>query len=247
MTIGIGFLCEDGIVLCADNQITWPESHKYYECKLYPHGTAGWTVAMTFSGSPELMKSFNGKLRDSMALMPAPYTVSRIQDNVETILSFFDVLKDDPMQLSLLCGIVIPGKEFRLLKTEGWIVREVSRFEYVGVGDSSVLRYLSPFLTQTRGYTISQAFNLGIYLTLQARRYIEGCGGETDAIVLKSNGRLTNFRGPHHVEQKLLLLEHFLNRAATDFFDDRSTEEEFKDSVERLTKALKEYRPEVHR
>ena len=86
MTIGIGFLCETGIVLCADNQITWPESHKYYECKLYPHATADWTVAMTFSGSPELMKSFNGKFRDSMALMPAPYTVSRIQDNVETIL-----------------------------------------------------------------------------------------------------------------------------------------------------------------
>lgn len=247
MTIGIGFLCEDGIVLCADNQITWPGSHKYYECKLYPHSMAGWLVVMTFSGSPELMKSFNGKFRDSMALMAAPHTAIKIQDNVETILSVYDVLISDPMQLNLLCGIVIPGKEFKLLKTEGQIVREVSRFEYVGVGDSSVLRYLSPLLTQTRGYTISQAFNLGTYLTLQARRYVEGCGGDTDAVVLKSDGRLTNLRGPHHVEQKLLLLEHFLNRAATDFFDDRSTEEEFKNGVEGLSKALIDYRPQLMR
>jgi hypothetical protein len=52
---------------------------------------------------------------------------------------------------------------------------------------------------------------------------------------------------PHHVEQKLLLLEHFLNRAATDLFDDRSTEEEFKNSVERLSKALIDYRPQLMR
>src|ERR1700691_6315771 len=67
VTIGVGFLCEDGIVLCADNQITWPQSHKYYECKIYEHRTNEWSMLNTFSGDPDLVKSFNGKFRDAMS------------------------------------------------------------------------------------------------------------------------------------------------------------------------------------
>lgn len=247
VSVGVGFLCQDGIVICADTQITWPENHKYYECKIYPYGGTHWTAATTFAGNPELMKSFDGKFRESMELMPAPYTASRIQDNIETILSFLDILKDDPMQLSLLFGIVIPNKEFRLLKAEGRIVRPVPRFDYVGVGDSSLLRYLAPLLTQTGQYTSKQALNIATYLVLQAKRYVDGCGGSTDGRVLQPNGMAPRIDGLERMEQKFFLLEHQLGRLAAYFFDNREPATEVDQAAERFVKMLKDYRPEIGR
>src|SRR5271165_1553360 len=73
VTIGIGFLCSDGIVLCADNQITWPGSHKHHKSKIYHHdSSAEWKAVFTFAGNPDLMESFNGKFRDTMTIMRAP-------------------------------------------------------------------------------------------------------------------------------------------------------------------------------
>jgi hypothetical protein len=247
VSIGVGFLCDDGLVICADTQITWPENHKYYESKLFLHGGSDWTVVSTFAGNPELMKSFDGKFKDSMVLMPAPYSASKIQDNLETILSFFDVLRDDPMQLSTLCGIAIRNKEFKLLKTQGHLVREVPRFDYVGTGDSSLIRYLSQFLTQTRGYTTSQALRLGAYFVFQAKRYIDGCGGDTDARVLQPNGTAPRIDGLERMEQKILLLEHALSRVATYFFDSREPASEVSDAADRFGKMLIQYRPEMGR
>jgi hypothetical protein len=247
VSVGVAFLCQDGIVICADTQITWPENHKYYECKIYPHGGANWTFVATFAGNPELMKSFDGKFRESMQLMPAPYTASKIQDNVETILSFFDILKDDPMQLSLLCGIVIANSEFRLLKTEGHVVRQVHRFDYVGVGDSSLLRYFAPLLTQTAQYDSKQALKIGTFLVLQAKRYVDGCGGDTNARVLQPNGMARRIDGLERMEQKFLMLEHQLGRLATYFFDNREPDTEVEEAAKKFVKALKDYRPEMLR
>jgi hypothetical protein len=50
-----------GIVLCSDTQITFPESHKYYEHKIYPPTNPSWSIAFTYAGSPNLMKMFNLK------------------------------------------------------------------------------------------------------------------------------------------------------------------------------------------
>lgn len=202
---------------------------------------------MTFSGSPTLMKSFSGKFNNTMAVMPHPFTATKISDAIETVLTFLDVLDADPMQLCLLCGIVIPNREMKLLKTEGKVVSEVDRYDYVGVGDSSVLRYLAPLLTQTRGYTAKQALNLGVYFVLQAKRYVDGCGGDTDAVILKSDAKPLSMSGAYAIEQRLLLLEHHLNRAGTDFFDGRRSNEEFQESLERLVKTMKDYRPELLR
>lgn len=103
VTIGIGFLCQDGIVLCADNQITWPQSHKAYECKIYLHFTDEWWMVNTFAGDVDLVKSFNGKFEDAMTKISAPYTAAKIQDVIETVLSFLNVLDANPADLWMLC------------------------------------------------------------------------------------------------------------------------------------------------
>ena len=246
MTIGVGFVCEDGVVLCSDNQITYPTNHKYYECKIYPHSIPGGRIAFTFAGNPNVMKMFDGKFKAAIQMAPTPHTASQIQDAVETVLGLMDIVDSDPDGLHMLCAIALQTPEVRLLKTERKAVTEVPKFDYVGVGDSSLLRYLAPLMAQPDSYTCDQAIGLGVCLVLQAKRYIDGCGGDTDVAILRGNQKDNlRFRSGHSMEQVFLRLEQLLNRVVTDLFDIRKTTDEFGESVEHLAKALKGYRPSI--
>jgi hypothetical protein len=243
VTIGIGFLCEDGVVLCSDTQITYPANHKYYETKLYRHSSRGWYAAFTYSGNPNLMKSFNGKFDGAMKLVPPPYSCAKIQDAIETVLNLMDVVDSDLDGLQMLCGICV-APEFSFLKTDRKIVCLASGMEYVGVGDSSLLRYLAPLLVQTRDYTTSQAAMLGNFLVMQAKRYVDGCGGDINGIVLKNDGKALWYSHTDQIEQRLLVLEYMLGRVATCLFDGRFSEGEFNEKIDELTSAIKNFRKE---
>jgi hypothetical protein len=248
VTIGIGFECRDGIVLCADTQLTWPQYHKYYERKIYPHlsDSMDYTIAFTFAGNPDLMKSFNGKFADALKLLKAPFTADKIQALVETVLDLMDVVDGDESGLFMLCGIVIPDKEMRLIKTSRKIVSRVDEYvgyDYVGAGDSSVLRFLGELLAHQPGdqFIERHATVLGSYLVSRAIAYVDGCGGDTDIFVLHSYGTLED-RGAmaYRYEQSMLRIEHFVKAAAMKFFDRRVQEIEFTESIERLNKSLQQ-------
>jgi hypothetical protein len=246
VTIGIGFLCSDGIVLCSDTQVTWQQFHKYYEHKIRSHGGDGWTLAFTYSGNPSVMKMFDGKFANAAAsYLNNPPDARTVQNMVETVLSTIDVLDNDPNSLCMLCGIVIPKKEMLLIHTEGKVVSTVDEHHFVGCGDSSVLRYLIPTLTKhSSGYSAWQAVNIGVYLTLQAKRYVDGCGGDTDILILKPNGHTTTTEA-YHIEQELLKLEFLMDRTATGLFDIAMSDEEFQDHLKRFVKAVEDEREEL--
>ena len=248
VTIGIGFHCTDGIVLCSDTQVTWEQFHKYYEHKITHHGEEGkWTVAFTYSGNPAVARMFDEKFQETLALVGAktPLDASTIQRAIETTLCLIDVLDNNPNALCLLCGIVIDNKEMRLVHTEGKIVSKVDSHHFIGAGDSSVLRYLVPTLTMhSDQFTAWRAIHVGIYLTCQAKRYVDGCGGDTDVLTITPKGRirLTNY---YNIEQNLLRLEFLMDRAATGLFDLTMPDEEFNDHLDRFVKAVKEERQEL--
>lgn len=245
MTIGIGFLCDDGIVLCSDTQVTWERFHKYYEHKIQTHSGDGWLVSYTYSGNPSVMRMFDGKFHDAIARFAPPLDAPTIQNLIETVLSLLDVLDNEPNALCMLCGIVISGKEMRLVHTEGKVVSTVDRHHFIGAGDSSVLRYLVPTLTQkSDGWVAWQAVNVGVYLTLQAKRYVDGCGGDTDVMILKRNGHVQTTE-PYHLEQDLLKLEFLMGRAATGLFDLTMPDEEFQDHLKRFVSTVEDERREL--
>lgn len=243
VTIGVGFLCLNGIVICADNQITWPGSHKYYKCKIYPHNTPDWGAVFTFAGNPNLMESFDGKFRDAMQIVTAPFTTRRIQEVIETLLSLMDTVDSDPDGLHMLCGIATPNTGMRLLKTERKVVSEVRGYDYVGVGDSSILRYLGQLITESyAGYTTQQAFALATYLVLKAKTHVEGCGGDTDAMILRPNGHIEpkNLGDTYNAEQQMLRIENEVRRTSTAFFDGRVSDQDFEVALDRLVRLLRD-------
>jgi hypothetical protein len=97
------------------------------------------------------MKMFDGKFKESMKLVPSPYTAERIMEVIETVLGLMDVIDEDSVGLYMLCGIATALSDFRFIKTSQKIVSEVRLYDYVGVGDSSLLRYLVPLVA--RGMT----------------------------------------------------------------------------------------------
>lgn len=237
MTIAIGFRCSDGVVLAADTQLTYRDSHKLYDSKMHPHQTEEHNVTFTFAGDYTLWRSFNEKFEQTLPMLPRPLTITRIKDAIETVLSFFNTLDTNPNELNLLCGIALPDGNFTLCKTQGQTIHEVSGYEYVGVGDSSLLRFLGPLLTQPPpvapmgqfGFIVRQAVMIATYLVLKAKTNIDGCGGDTDVWVVRSDGnlRVVGASEIYGIEQRMMLLEHHLKHVATYFFDKRFTNEQF--------------------
>jgi hypothetical protein len=208
VTIGIGCLCEQGILLAADTQITFPESHKYYECKIYYHGVAGeWATGFTFAGSPAVMKRFDSEFKRLMESSDKPdlkRDIRNIVEIIETALEFVEY-----SEITLLCGVAVFG-EVKLFRTEGRTVSPVRKYDYIGVGDSSLLRYLCPILwDRAIEHTSKQALCLAVYSILQAKRYIEDCGGDTDVLMIYPECRTAALSsGTYNMEQQLLRLEN---------------------------------------
>jgi len=242
VTIGIGFLCEDGVLLAADSLISVPGYHKYYECKLYAHGKEGLAIAFTFAGNPIVMKMFNGKFEKGLAQLRGTIHADDVQNLVEHVLSDMDILDGEgAIQLHMLCGVsVATPQEMRLIRTEGKAVANISGFDYIGVGDTSLLRYLVPLVTETNTYTADQAFGLAVLLILQAKRYVTDCGGDTNVYIVKPNGHLEvrSVSSAYNAEQYLLRLELFSKKVASALFDRRIESAEFDDALKGFLEEL---------
>jgi len=214
MTIAVGFLCSDGIVMGADTQLTAGGSHKGYACKLLSHGSVAWSAMTTYAGYPDLFDAFNGRFRDEMEAAEAKWTItaSLVRDLVTTILQAFAPTDSD--NTNLLCGISFADGTQSLLKTRGTLVSEAKDWANVGVADSSLIRYLLPLLAKDGVRSTQQAALIGAYLIRTAKAYIDGCGGETDIWILRPKGTIEKHSGETpSVEQHEGMTEHFLSQA----------------------------------
>jgi hypothetical protein len=92
--------------------------------------------------------------------------------------------------LYLLCGMVCEGKEPILLKSQAETVhRVIDGFDAVGAGDSSVVRFLSKvFALRHSALSRAVAKRVGTYVLLQAKHYMEWCGGDTDIFAVTEHG-----------------------------------------------------------
>jgi hypothetical protein len=142
---------------------------------------------------------------------------------------------------------VISNKEIKLVRTEGKLLSDVSSFDYVGCGDSSVLRYLAPIMAdKDRWMSINQALQVGTHWVLQAKRYAEDCGGDTDAFVLHWNGGMqTRSNMTYNWEQHCLRLERDAGKIFQSFWDTSVDAAQFDQILDRFCVHLREERTTV--
>ena len=109
---------------CPDTQITFPESHKYYEQKIRPHTNPSWSMAFTYAGSPNLMRTFNEKFAMKQAI--ARFSVLSIAKVLE------DVLSGAGRRSSKAAGLVKPYENAPAREQIGRIAGFVPSYSGVG-------------------------------------------------------------------------------------------------------------------
>jgi hypothetical protein len=226
VTIGVGFKCGDGIVIGSDSQITFENSHKYFENKIYDVRTPNWTAVFTFSDDADLMRVFWGKFLKYMEEPEhaCPSSSLELMASVESTLG----LLESADALSMIGALVVPNKDFLMVASSGrniWVARD---YEYTGIGESSLLRYLARFLCHESApayvYTCSQARLLTMYLIYCAKNYVNGCGGPINLRIVHPTGSVDTENGCDDFERRVKEIEDRLAIAGTLSFDLRTTE-----------------------
>jgi len=189
VTIGIGFQCPGAVVLCADRQITRGEGLKYEQDKILiariPRAEilCGMVYAHRADVAPNLFK-------DVVAELPVALQLAK-EDDVDAPVAIKEMLKQtfrdkkpETKGMELLFGFAHMRNLFSpfLMYTYESNVLEVER-QYIGAGDSPVIRYVGELI---KGFqlTVEEAPMLGVYLVSLANRFIPGCGGGPDVLVM---------------------------------------------------------------
>jgi hypothetical protein len=192
VTIALGFLCPDGIVLCSDRQITDSNAGLKYPKRKLSWMTAAragiqFDLASAYAGDPESAKIIRTEIAERFDMEIAkskqigPYAPSA-RKVLERIFN-----SKHTKHLQMLIGIRFHSGELCLFRTSGKKVFE-ARTEYIGGGDSSALRYLAVFLLPPFIESIFQAQVLGSYLVSVANQYVDGCSGGPDIYTITKDG-----------------------------------------------------------
>jgi 20S proteasome alpha/beta subunit len=175
VTLVAGFRCSDGLVVCADRQVSSPDSIKYYEPKITIEYGFGNSILFAYSGLPSLAREAREKiLRRLEAVGFQAETVYEAADEILTNMGrqYADV------QLQLLIGTVDWPDKPSLLKFDGKGLHTADNFSLLGVGDSALIHYLIDAMCSPT-QSIQEAINLSIYLASKAKQYIDHVGGKS--------------------------------------------------------------------
>lgn len=187
MTIAAGFVCNDGLVLCADTEVSL-SSFKISGVKAYiaPDGPvkagivgAGWTDGITW---------FRDRLADSIDhVSNIPQAQALIEDLLAEI--YRKHIYPDPHghrnDFEMLIGLWTDGHT-RLLKTAKTAVIQVSYFEALGTGWELASYFLDRMYSPTQSTWTGIA--LATHMLMHVKKHVQGCGGESHIIHLKNNG-----------------------------------------------------------
>jgi 20S proteasome alpha/beta subunit len=187
MTMVVGFQCTDGLVLCADQQITSGAGFKYHEKKLSIEEGPAWKIVFGYSGTPGLAQEVQEKVMRVVRQLAMPITGEVVKNAADGVLTDMNRLYDAfEQKLELLIGSTAFLGQTELFKFDGRGLHKVNNFSYLGIGECSLIRFLSDKLYSSQLDTQTGAA-LGAYLVKKAEQYIDGCGGPIDVVVLDNS------------------------------------------------------------
>ena len=207
MTIVIGFRCVDGIVICADRQITAPGAFKYHEPKISTEDFETFTAIFAYAGFPELAHEVHDKICAELhSIEPQDHIIETVRDVTAQILtSSLDRLFNS-LDLQMLVGVNSCSEGTDLMKFGGKGVYVARDFEYLAYGDSSLVRFLGDKL-YTKTFTVKQGMDMAIYLVKKAEDYIDGCGGPIDVYGLEPVDRSVKRFSQKYIQERLSKME----------------------------------------
>jgi 20S proteasome alpha/beta subunit len=187
MTIAAAFPCKDGLILCADTQETIPGFVKTDTEKMHTIVRDTYSLVFTGAGDGPLVEMTIQEMRDAL-LRDNPHGEWEIRKTLKTAL--LDVFNNQiapdsallPQQRpDLLIGLQYEAATL-LYRAVGTTLYRVYSPECVGSGI-----ILAKSLTAklfSHDMTLVSASLVAVYILRQAKRWVDGCGGNSDILLL---------------------------------------------------------------
>jgi hypothetical protein len=239
VTIAVGCLCGDGFILGADTQLTAVGYHKSYGRKIYlvdsPCGGVDFSFA--YSGSPTFASDFGDGLLGKIQDTGEPTDIFEARNVVAGVLSRY--VESDVHSNHLLVGFRIRDV-VGLMRTSGYSVslETDERPVFVGAGDSSALALALPLVSRFGLGTMQHGATLAILLIEIAKKYVDGCGGDTDILMVPSVGK-SSFLGLDTIQNEFLDLHRQIGAALSTVFYPGCEEGEREEVITELVDELR--------
>ena len=193
MTIGVGFRCTNGVLICADRQVTSIAGFKTKMRKI--SRTTSWDRWLLFSyaGDQDASQVMFGKVRERFM---AEFQKSRSKKEGDKAKAALEKIFSDRnvKGLETLIAICIGDSGgIHLFRTCERKVME-AQIECIGGGDTSAVRYAASLLV-TEPLTINQAGIIGSYLVHVASTWVDGCDGEADIAAIHEDSFIAEGEG----------------------------------------------------
>jgi 20S proteasome alpha/beta subunit len=195
MTMAAGFLCNDGVLLCADTEHTgW--AAKSHHSKVEHFEVSGGKVCFALSGASALAWSAIQKCRRQLQATPS----NDLLTDVETILDaeYRRNVLGHPnytsFDYSLLIGIWTPDERPQLYFTTATAITEVKDFQCIGIGGELASYLIRPGFN---GLTLKSATALAAYTLGSVKDSISGCGGMSIYVLLRNDGAIGVLTSEH--------------------------------------------------
>jgi 20S proteasome alpha/beta subunit len=200
MTIALGLKALDGIILCSDSQIGIPQYMKHSGRKVFSLGSESngpnrWAIGFTYSGDPERMDSLYEKMQDSLY---KSNTIDKgaVKSSFEQALTEVrsSIINPPYEDADILCGGSTSEDELFLFSGKNGVVTESKEFVLLGIGDSSLSRYLENLFPKGRTLIdFSTGLVVGAYIVEQAAKYVDGVEGPLQLCLLRAGYPPKNF------------------------------------------------------
>lgn len=184
MTIAAGFVCINGLVLCADTEMTG-NVRSGGQKAWYRHDSES-SIALVGAGSAALIRMIRNRLFERIN----PDTSLRDAEIVieQTLrMVYKDHIDNDPtndLDVAVLVG-VRHRRQCKLFEHDRTVVADVDNFASVGTG-GGIADYLSVALFERS--TVLAASTFASYVLQQCKRFAPNCGGESHIILMPSDG-----------------------------------------------------------
>jgi hypothetical protein len=217
MTIALGLIAKDGVVLCADMQKTIGDMKTYdgkVDISIFPQ--TGVIVAIAGAGDDDYIQTAKSYVLDGLRKRRS---WSTLEQNLKArLLSFFEThlspwahfpLSERP-SVELLIGVTGSGHFPYLFHYEGTSFSRIHGMKPIGLGILLAQDLLDSYRDV---YTTVQICSLATYI-LSRVRGVEGCGGPTHIVALRKgmDFALTQKTDIENLEKELMEMEGETNR-----------------------------------
>jgi hypothetical protein len=216
VTIAAGFVCEDGVVLCADTEETGSGfKRRVIKLQTMPNGppsSRNEPVAV-FTGSGDaafvdevIEEMWNGVLDSGEQELVK--IIKRLQyENRRYHTTIYhcypSATRPELLPEADLLFAVWAKDGFGLFRARGTMFSRVRKYAAIGCG-GELSDYICEDAHRSTDETV-RAFCLAVYMLRQTTTYVSGCGGESHIAVLTKNGQVNTYAGSEVINSSIYL------------------------------------------